>query len=428
MSTPLQNAQISAVVGSQWGDEGKGKIVDILAEKNDYVVRASGGANAGHTIIVNGEKFVFHLTPSGILNENTKCVIGNGCVVHLPTLLDELHTLREAGIDPRGRIFVSDRAHLVFEHHILTDKAQEKKRGVKLGTTCRGIGPAYEDKVSRRGIRAGELVGDFSVFAEKLRDNAEMRKERYSFEMDVITEVNYYRDLRDEFEEIIIDTVDLFHSEMSEGKKFLVEGAQGALLDIDFGTYPFVTSSNTTAAGICSGTGIPPNRIDFVLGILKAYTTRVGEGPFPSETLGEVGETFQKNGHEFGATTGRPRRCGWLDAVVAKYSAQVSGIDAWNLTKLDVLTGFKELEIVTHYEKDGKKLSGFPSSLTELGKVNPIMITLPGWDEDITECRNFDDLPKAAQEYCQKIEELTGILIHSIGVGPGREDLIFWKK
>jgi adenylosuccinate synthase len=365
----LDEAQVVAVVGAQWGDEGKGKIVDYLAEKMDIVARGGGGANAGHTIIANGKKFVFHLIPSGVLHDHGTCIIGNGCVVHLPTLLDELTQLREAGIDPKGRVFVSDRAHLLFQHHILADKAQEEKRGKKIGTTCRGIGPAYEDKVSRRGIRAGELLGDFSAFAEKLHDNAERRMKRHGFEMDIETEISLYKDLYERFQDIITDTTHHLHQAAQNGEKILVEGAQGCHLDIDFGTYPFVTSSITTSSGACSGTGMPPNKIDFVLGIIKAYTTRVGEGPFPSETNDTTGEYLQEKGGEFGATTGRPRRCGWFDAVVAKHSAMISGIDAWNLTKLDVLSGLQEIQIVTDYVMDGEKLTSFPADIHVLEKV-----------------------------------------------------------
>ncbi len=423
--TRINDAQVIVVVGAQWGDEGKGKIVDRLAENMDFVARGGGGANAGHTIIVDNKKFVFHLIPSGVLHDHGTCIIGNGCVVHLPTLLDEMNTLREAGIDPKGRILISNRAHLLFEHHILADKAQEEVRGEKIGTTCRGIGPAYEDKVSRRGIRAGELLGDFSSFTKKLKENIEYRMKRHGFEMDVPTEINLYKDFADLFQETIVDTSEILHESISQGKKILVEGAQGAHLDIDFGTYPFVTSSVTNSAGACTGTGIPPNKIDFVLGIIKSYTTRVGEGPFPSEVEGKTGKWLQDKGHEYGATTGRPRKCGWFDCVVARHSQKISGIDAWNFTKLDVLTGLEEIKIVTDYMLNGKTLSSFPADISVLEDIELETITIPGWTEDIGKCRKFSDLPENAQKYCQKIEELTGAPMSSIGVGPDRDDLIF---
>lgn len=421
----LENAKVVVIVGAQWGDEGKGKLVDYLAQKMDIVARSAGGANAGHTIIADGKKFVFHLIPSGILHDHGKCIIGNGCVVHLPTLLEEIQSLKDAGIDPKGRLFVSDRAHLLFEYHILADKYQEKSRGKKIGTTCRGIGPAYEDKISRRGIQAGELIRDFNTFGEKFSKNAEQRKKRHGFEMDTEAELQKCKELVAELDGVIVDTTLVLHEAITEGKTVLAEGAQGSHLDIDFGTYPYVTSSSTTASGACTGTGIPPNKIDFVLGIVKAYTTRVGEGPFPSELTDENGKHMQNVGHEKGATTGRPRRCGWFDVPVAKHAAMVSGINAWNLTKLDVLTGLEEIQIVTHYEINGEKVTVFPANVHDVEQAKPQMICMPGWKEDLSGCRTFEDLPENAQKYCKKLEEVTGVKIHSIGVGPDREDLIF---
>lgn len=421
----LENAKVVVIVGAQWGDEGKGKLVDYLAQKMDIVARSAGGANAGHTIIANGKKFIFHLIPSGILHDHGKCIIGNGCVVHLPTLVEEIQSLKEAGIDPKGRLFVSDRAHLLFEYHILADKAQEAKRGKKIGTTCRGIGPAYEDKIARRGIRAGELLGDWSAFSEKFTHNSKKREKRHGFTMDIDAELEKCKKMREDFSDVICDTSAILHKALKNGKTILAEGAQGSHLDIDFGTYPYVTSSNTNAAGACSGTGIPPNKIDFVMGIIKAYTTRVGEGPFPSEINDNNGKYMQQQGHEYGATTGRPRRCGWFDVPVAKHAARISGIDAWNITKLDVLTGLNTLNIVAHYTLDGEKIDIFPANITDMEKIVPVYISLPGWSEDIRNCRSFSDLPKNAQIYCKKLEELTEVPIHSIGVGPDREDLIF---
>jgi len=422
----LSDAKVIVVCGAQWGDEGKGKIVDNLAEKMDIVVRASGGANAGHTIVVNGKKHVFHLIPSGILHRHTRCIIGNGCVVNLPALLDEIQTLRETGIEAKGRLFISDRAHLVFDYHVLADKMQEEKRGKKIGTTCRGIGPAYEDKASRHGIRAGELMGNFEAFAKKLRENAAQRAMRHGFAaIDIENELTLYRDIAEAFEGIIIDTTELLQGAIHDGQRIMVEGAQGVHLDIDFGTYPYVTSSNTTTAGACLGTGIPPKYIDYVLGVIKSYTTRVGEGAFPSELLDATGEKLRKNGHEFGSTTGRPRRCGWFDAVVARHSAKITGADAWNLTKLDVLSGFDTIKIITDYLLEGERIKGFPADTSLLDLIEVEAVELPGWTEDISRCRSFDELPKNAQNYCCEIEKLTGVPIHSIGVGAERDAMIF---
>lgn len=420
-----KNPQISVVVGAQWGDEGKGKIVDILAEEADFVVRATGGANAGHTLVVNGKKYVFHLIPSGILHKNTICIIGNGCVVHLPTLLDEMHLLREAGFDLRNRVFVSDRAHLVLDYHLRADEAQEASRSQKIGTTCRGIGPAYEDKVNRCGLRAGLLVQDFSLFAERFRKNAVRREERHGFLMSVTDELTIYEDLADEFLGIITDTAEMLCQAKKTKKKILIEGAQGGMLDIDFGTYPFVTSSNTTVAGACIGSGIPPRDIDFSLGIIKAYTTRVGEGPFPSEIEGDSAHVLRERGAEYGATTGRPRRVGHFDAVVARHTAEINGIDGWNLTKLDILTGEKILKIVKNYQTEDRKIYRFPSNTALLEQVGVEYIELPGWEEDISKCRTFEELPFAAQKYCHAIEQETSVPVHSIGVGAGRDEIIF---
>jgi len=420
-----KNPHVSVVVGAQWGDEGKGKIVDILAEKADFVVRATGGANAGHTLVVSGKKYVFHLIPSGILHKNTICIIGNGCVVHLPTLLDEIHLLREAGFDLRNRLFVSDRAHLVLGYHLRADEAQEASRSQKIGTTCRGIGPAYEDKVNRCGLRAGLLIEDFPLFAERFRKNAARREERHGFTLNIEDELTLCEDLADEFLGIITDTAEMLCEAKKTGKKILIEGAQGGMLDIDFGTYPFVTSSNTTVAGACAGSGIPPRDIDFSLGIIKAYTTRVGEGPFPSEIEGESAHVLRERGSEYGATTGRPRRVGHFDAVVARHTAEISGIDGWNLTKLDILTGEKTLKIVKNYCLDGKKIHRFPSNTALLDRVETECMELPGWEEDISKCRTFEELPLAAQKYCCAIEKETGVPIHSIGVGAGRDEIIF---
>jgi adenylosuccinate synthase len=420
----LENSQTVAVVGAQWGDEGKGKIVDYLAEQADFVVRSGGGANAGHTIYVEGKKFVFHLIPSGVLHAGVTCVIGNGCVVDLQGLLKEIKALQAAGIDPAGKLFLSDRAHLVLPYHIESDKAQEAKRAKKIGTTCKGIGPAYEDKVSRHGIRAGELLGNWEIFAEKFSTNAQHRMERHGFTMDIAAALEEMKVLREGFAGYIANTLPLLWQAHQAGKKLVLEGAQGSHLDIDCGTYPYVTSSNTLSSGAASGSGLAPSTIDFTLGVLKAYTTRVGEGPFPSELTESVGEHLQTQGGEFGATTGRPRRCGWFDAVVAKHSAHLSGINAWNLTKLDVLTGLEKLQLVTHYEVNGEKVEYMPADVHDLAEAKTITITMPGWSEDLSACRTLDDLPEAARNYVQAIADLTGVPLHSIGVGPNRDEVI----
>jgi len=430
MKKKLEEAKVIAVIGAQWGDEGKGKIVDILASDCNIVARAAGGANAGHTIFVDGKKFIFHLIPSGILHTQKKCVIGNGCVIHLKTLFEEINALKNSMKinNPEKRIFISDRAHLIFDFHILADKFQEKKRGKNaIGTTCRGIGPAYSDKISRRGIRAGEII-DFNNFEKKFRKNTAKISKEQGFEIseqDLNQEINFYKENYSILKEMICDSVEFFHSAIEKKEKILVEGAQGVHLDIDFGTFPFVTSSSTSTAGICSGTGISPRKIDFVLGVLKSYSTRVGEGPFPSEVFGELEEKIRKIGAEFGATTGRPRRVGFFDAVVARFSAKISGIDAWNLTKLDVLSGFPKLKIVKNYLIDSQKISFFPSKIPDNLEVE--ILELPGWEEDISKIRRFSDLPKNCQNYCQEIEKLTKVSIHSIGVGPNRDDILFLK-
>jgi adenylosuccinate synthase len=417
--------QVTAVIGAQWGDEGKGKIVDYLAGKSDTVVRATGGANAGHTIYLNGQKFIFHLIPSGILQKKT-CIIGNGCVVELPTLAEEVEVLEKAGYDPCKYLKISDRAHLVFNYHKQIDEAQESSKEKKIGTTLRGIGPAFADKSNRIGIRAG-ILKNFALFGERILKNAQKHEANFKIEIDTAREIENHRVLIDKFNCMIGDTTVLIHEALKKGEQVLAEGAQGSLLDIDLGTYPYVTSSNTTSAGICTGSGIPPNQVQEVIGVLKAYTTRVGEGPFPSELEGEHEEKLRTIGGEYGATTGRPRRCGWFDAMVARHAHRINGITAWNLTKLDVLSEFAQIEIVTDYELDGKLISGFPSDLQDLERVNAKIITVRGWQEDIAQCRKFSELPELAQRYVEKIEELTEVPVKYIGVGPEREAIIIKK-
>lgn len=421
--------QVVYVAGSQWGDEGKGKLVDILSQKYDIIARAAGGANAGHTICVtkNGksEKFIFHLLPSGVLHEGKTCVIGNGCVVHIPTLLDEIHELKEKGIDAISKLFISDRAHIIFDYHKEIDGIQEAGKGdKKVGTTKRGIGPAYTDKIDRRGIRMGDLL-HFESFAEKFRANAESKMKTYGIKVDIEDQINYYKDAVDFLQPVIINTIEFINRAHEEGSTILIEGAQGSHLDIDFGTYPYVTSSNTTSGGACTGLGIAPMKISSVVGIVKAYTTRVGSGPFPTELADMEGNMLRDQGAEFGATTGRPRRCGWFDAVVVKNAITINGINSVNITKLDVLTGFQTIKIGVGYRLNGEKTDYIPASLEDFEKVEVIYETMPGWTDKIADAKRFSDLPKNAQKYIQRLEEIMEVPINFIGVGMDRSELIF---
>jgi len=410
------------IIGAQWGDEGKGKLIDILAQQYDFVARYAGGANAGHTIEAQGKKFVFHILPSGLLHKNTICLIGNGCVVHLPTLIEEMKMLEKEGVNLTGRLFISPRAHLLFDYHKKRDEVEEEGRKKKVGTTKRGIGPAYMDKVSRTGIRAGDLR-NFSAFAQKLREQLVKWKKEFP-EIKIDEELNQYKDYFDLIEPIIEDTGQMIRESLKKDKLVLIEGAQGVMLDIDHGTYPFVTSSNTTAGGACTGLGIPPSSITSVVGVVKAYVTRVGSGPFPTELDNELGERIRKVGAEYGATTGRPRRCGWFDVPVAKYAMELNGIKYFNLTKLDVLSGLNEVKIGVRYLVDGLEPSAFPFSIEFLDKVKVEYITLPGWKKSLAKCKKFTDLPLEAQKYVKTIEKLTGVKVAFIGVGPKREEMI----
>lgn len=422
-----QLGQAIYIVGAQWGDEGKGKLVDILSGEYDITARCAGGANAGHTICINEngvtKKFSFHLMPSGILREGKSCVIGNGTVIHIPTLLEEIRSLKEQGIDIKDRILISDRAHLLLEYHKMIDSIQEdSKKGEKVGTTKKGIGPAYADKISRRGIRVGDLF-DFTTFAQKFRQNAERHMKVYGFEFDIEAEITYYQDIAELIPPYVTNTTHYIHQSYEKGKSLLIEGAQGSMLDIDHGTYPYVTSSNTTSGGACTGLGFPPSKIDGVIGIMKAYTTRVGEGPFPTELAGMEDEMLREKGGEYGTTTGRPRRCGWLDIMVVKHAIQINGITHLNLTKLDVLTGFKTIKIGVSYSKNGEELTALPTELNSDLEVN--YIEMEGWEEDISTAKTFEELPQNTQRYILKIEELLGIPIQFIGVGVHRNDMIF---
>ena len=416
------------VVGAQWGDEGKGKIVDVLAEEADVVARYQGGANAGHTVYVDGEEFVLHQIPSGILHRGKRCLIGNGVVLDLEQFFRELDGLKDRGIDAESRIGVSGRAHLLLEYHKRLDAASERARGTaKIGTTGKGIGPAYEDKVARRGVRVTDLR-DASRAHVRIREAAEAANERLLAAGEEPIDAERVADEvlagRDRLLPLICDTGIEITRALAEGRRVLLEGAQGALLDIDHGTYPYVTSSNTTAAGAATGTGIGPTSIDSVLGVVKAYTTRVGAGPLPTELTDALGDSLRELGGEYGATTGRPRRCGWFDSVVVRYAARINGLTGLALTKLDVLDTFEEIRIATAYEIEGVQLEDFPDDLSLLERAKPIYETLPGWRCSTSDIRSVDELPDNALAYIRRIEELTGTPAWYISVGTGREQII----
>jgi len=490
-----RDSKFCVILGAQWGDEGKGKLVDLLAQDVQLCARFNGGANAGHTLLVEGKKYAFHLLPCGMINRSCKNLIGNGVVVHVPTLMRELEALRE--FDPRAveRVFISTRAHLLFDSHQIIDGLLEAEQdGNAIGTTKRGIGPCYSAKAIRNGLRFGDLL-HFDEFQRRLRELITWSQKRfgdprgkdtpqqvllrkalmeyntqYAFDPEggkkggvksIEEEIERYRKFAELLRPQIVDSVTLIHEDISRGYKVLVEGANAALLDIDFGTYPFVTSSNTTIGGVCTGLGVPPQKIDQVIGVVKAYTTRVGHGPFPTELQNEsqnledymeeyigpdvtcervgytlksgqrmkVGEMLQEVGHEYGTTTGRRRRCGWLDIALVKYSALVNGFDSINITKLDVLTGLKTIRIAIAYRN--KQMTEvrlphgyFPSHLEDLKEVVCEYETLEGWAEDISKCKRWVDLPKNAKNYVLKIQELLDIPVSWVGVGPDRESML----
>ena len=411
------------VVGAQWGDEGKGKVVDLYAPYADLVVRYAGGANAGHTLVVGGEKQILHLIPSGILHEQTRCVVGQGTVIDPAVFLKEIEALNERGVATQGRLLVSQRAHVVLPHHKLIDELREKKSGGAIGTTKRGIGPCYEDKVARRGVRMGDLL-----HAERLRRNLDANLECWRPVAEDLggtlptTDdiVKQYAELGELLRAYIGDAAAIVRASIQAGEKILLEGAQGTMLDIDNGTYPFVTSSNAVAGGACAGAGIGPTHIRSAIGIAKAYTTRVGGGPFPTELDNETGQRLRDAGAEYGSTTGRPRRCGWLDLVALRHAVAVNGLSELAITKLDVLSALPELEICVAYELDGERLTYPPYERVEA--VQPIYETLEGWSEDLTSCRSRADLPPAAQRYLARIEREVGCRVGVVSVGPDRED------
>ena len=419
---------VNIVVGAQWGDEGKGKIVDLLSDSVDIVARYQGGANAGHTIVIEGKKFVLHLIPSGILQNDVQCVIGNGVVIDPVALMEEIAMLEQFGISIKDRLYISHKAHLIMPYHKMLDKARESQSSAAIGTTGRGIGPAYIDKFSRSGIRIVDLL-DRSVFEEKLRANIEEKnvllKKIYDHEeLDIDSIISEYLDFDVKIDPYIKDTTLLLNQAIADGKSILMEGAQGALLDVDHGTYPFVTSSNPTSGGACTGLGVPPTAIDSVIGVVKAYTTRVGNGPFPTELHDAMGEELRKIGAEFGATTGRPRRCGWLDGVALRYSVMINGIDNIALTKLDVLDNVKSIGICTGYEIDGKMLRSFPANVQDLTKVKPLYEFHEGWNCSLAGIKHYDDLPNAAKQYIAAIEQVAGAKVGIISLSPDRADTI----
>jgi len=418
---------VTVLVGSQWGDEGKGKIVDILSDKYEIVVRFQGGANAGHTIQIKDKQFILHLIPSGILREGVSCVIGNGVVIDPKALLDEIELLKSAGINIEGRLFISHNAHLIMPYHKLLDSLGER-RSDKIGTTGRGIGPCYIDKYARKGIKIVDLLNK-SELEKKIRKNLEeknnlLKKVYEHEELDVDEIVNEYLAFDEAIDPYITDVPLYLDKAISEGKRVLMEGAQGALLDVDFGTYPYVTSSNPTAGGAATGTGIPPTKITSIIGIVKAYTTRVGNGPFPTELLGKEGEKLRAEGGEFGATTGRPRRCGWFDAELIRYSRMINGIQRAAITKLNVLGSLDEIKVCVAYEIDGKRMKSFPTDIDRLSRVTPIYETLPGWKKDISNVKSYNDLPSEAKNYLDFISEQSGFEICIISVGPKRSQTI----
>lgn len=421
---------VTLIVGSQWGDEGKGKIVNLISKEADFVARYQGGANAGHTIVIDGNQYILHLIPSGMLNGDVQCIIGNGVVVDPVALMEEIEMLKNDGISVEGRLFISHKAHLIMPYHKLLDKARESSNSAKnaIGTTGRGIGPAYIDKARRTGIRIVDLL-DRENFEKKLRKNLAEKNEIlhkiYGYEeLDADSIVEQYLRFDEIIDPYVTDTTLLINEAIDAGKEVVIEGAQGALLDIDHGTYPFVTSSNPTAGGACTGLGIPPTKIDRIVGIVKAYTTRVGNGPFPSELFDDMGEALRDSGKEFGATTGRPRRCGWLDLVALKYSTMINGFTEIALTKLDVLDNLEEIKFCTGYKIGDKLQKSFPVDLPTLEKIEPQYETVKGWNRSLAGIRNFSDLPDETYKYFEIIENFIGVPVKIISLSPDRRDTI----
>ena len=416
----------TVLVGAQWGDEGKGKVIDFLTEEADVVVRFQGGSNAGHTVVVGDKKYVLHLVPSGVLHEGKHCVIGNGVVMDPFDLVRELEQVQSWGFDIKGRFHISERAHMVMQWHRALDAAEESARaaGRKIGTTGRGIGPAYAAKVGRCGMRAGDLLKP--NFADIIRIRTEEANAKLvslgAHELDVDEMIRLYTPMANALLPYVTDTVQFLHESLDANRQILFEGAQATMLDVDFGTYPFVTSSNPTAGGACTGSGVGPSAIDRVIGVLKLYTTRVGEGPFPTELFDSDGELLRSRGGEFGATTGRPRRCGWFDAVIARYAQRINGVDFWAMTKLDVLDAFPTVKICTGYKRDdGFVYQTFPADLDVLAHCEPVYEELPGWQCETSHITDYDALPENAKRYVARILELIGGKLGVLSVGPARE-------
>ncbi|KAH9256851.1 adenylosuccinate synthase [Batrachochytrium salamandrivorans] len=442
-----RTAKVCAVLGAQWGDEGKGKLADVLASCNfDIVARFNGGNNAGHTLVVNGKKHAFHLLPCGLGYKNTLNLLGNGVVVHLPGLFKEIDNAVGTIFDPTGRLVVSDRSHILFDFHQALDAWQEQARGPSksIGTTRKGIGPAYTSKATRNSIRMGDLVaGEWDLFAQKYLALASALDRQFpGLEYDKDKELANLKVYRQRLLDgnMVVDSALLINQALSQGKRILAEGANAVMLDLDFGTYPYVTSSSTSAGGVCTGLGIPPNQVECTVGVVKAYTTRVGGGPFPTELTDDlcggdiprgspgtdIGALLQRVGQEIGVTTGRKRRCGWLDLVVLRYSHALNGYSGLNITKLDVLDSLKEVKLGVAYEIDGKVLPNgqMPSRLEDLAKVKVVYETMPGWEQDISKITKYSDLPVQARNYVERIEQLVGVKVSWVGVGAGREAML----
>jgi adenylosuccinate synthase len=420
----------TCVVGLQWGDEGKGKVVDILAERSDVVVRYGGGSNAGHTVVIGDSRFALHLLPSGAIRAGTLCVIANAVVVDPEILIKEIDGLDQRGISLAGRLFISENAHVVLDYHKREDQLREESLGkAKIGTTVRGIGPCYADKVGRSyAVRMSDFR-DLGALAEKLRTIITYKNKLFGAlygaePMDVDGVIENCKRYAERLVPCTTDTTELLHTAIGGGKSILFEGAQGSLLDLDHGTFPYVTSSNSSSLGLPSGCGVPAKMVNKYIGVAKAYTTRVGAGPFPTEQDNDIGEYIRVKGHEYGTTTGRPRRCGWFDGVAAAYSVRIGSVDALALMHLDTLTGIKQLNLCRAYEIDGQEKAFFPANIDRLARAKPIYETLPGWDEDLSEATSFTKLPAAAQAYVRRIEEIVGKPIEMIGVGPKRSQTI----
>ena len=420
------------VTGTQWGDEGKGKIVDYLAQQADTVVRFQGGSNAGHTVVVDGEAYKLRLMPSGILFKGSHCIVGNGVAFDPMVMLEEMDGLAERGIDLSG-IRISNRAHVVLPYHRLMDGIGDEARGDnKIGTTKRGIGPCYMDRDNRIGIRVCDLM-DEEEFAKRLKENLEIKNKElkllYDHEPLSYDEIlKEYLGYAERLRPYVCDTIALLNDEIKEGRKILFEGAQATMLDIDYGTYPYVTASHPISGGVGVGAGVAPNKIDKVVGIVKAYCTRVGEGPFPTEQLNAIGEKIREEGHEYGVVTGRPRRTGWLDACVVRYAGLISGIDYMAVTRLDILDNFEEIKMCVAYKYKGEILNEIPASLKVLAEVEPVYETFAGWNTDISKVRKYEDLPENAKKYLERMAEVTGIKLGIVSVGPNRDETIVMAK